>query len=57
MSRYRVGVVFEYDPNGEHDFLFEDMDKKEMMAEMIRLASEDISSGHGSVEILEIVNE
>jgi hypothetical protein len=51
---YKVGVVFEFDPKGEHDFLFEGMSKKEIEADMIRMATEDVYAGHGSVEIVSV---
>ena len=54
---YKVGIIFEYEPDGEHDFLFEDMNENERVAEMIRLVNEDISSGHGTVDVVEITNE
>jgi hypothetical protein len=38
----RVGVMFEYDPSGEHDFLFEGMTETETEKYCISLAMEDI---------------
>lgn len=51
---YKVGIVFEYDPEGEHDFLFEGMTEEEMKIEMLRMANEDIGEGNGSVEIVSV---
>lgn len=52
---YKVGIVFEFDPEGEHDFLFDEGDTQaEIEAEMIRLVNQDISNGIGEVEIVSI---
>lgn len=51
---YKVGIVFEFDPEGEHDFLFEDMTEDEIKASMMRMATEDIFNGNGSVEIVSV---
>jgi hypothetical protein len=41
---YRVGLVFNFEPEGEHAEMFEDMDKTEeqLIAYMKNLVSEDI---------------
>lgn len=49
---YKVGIVFEFDPEGEHEDLFEGMTKEDIEREMRRLVIQDISSGYGSVEIV-----
>ena len=54
---YKVGIVFEYEPDGEHDFLFEDMNENERVEEMLRLAGQDISQGFGSVSVVEIAGD
>lgn len=56
---YKVGVVFEFDPKGEHDFLFEGMTKKEMIRSMISMVSEDLFrfSSSGEVERMIVVEE
>lgn len=53
-QRYKVGIAFEFEPQGEHDFLFEGMDKGEIKAHMIGLVTEDILNGNGMVEILSV---
>jgi len=39
---YRVGLVFEFDPEGEHEDLFEGKDEEQMIRSMKSLVSEDI---------------
>lgn len=51
---YKVGVVFEFDPEGEHDFLFEGMTEEQIRKDMIRMATDDIYAGNGSVEIVSV---
>ncbi len=38
----RVGLAFEFDPEGEHDFIFEGMDFDEIVKDATRMAIEDI---------------
>jgi hypothetical protein len=39
---YRVGLVFEFDPEGDHADLFEGKDEEQMIRSMKMLVSEDI---------------
>ena len=39
---YRVGLVFEFDPEGDHADLFEGKDEEQMILSMKSLVSEDI---------------
>ena len=48
---YRVVLAFEFDPEGEHDFLFEDMNEEEMKADMLRMTTQDIYSLANSNDI------
>lgn len=41
-KRYRVGLMFEFDPEGEHDFLFEGQNEEQMILSMKSMVSEDI---------------
>ena len=51
---YKVGSVFEFDPQGEHEDLFEGMTEQEIIKSMLAMASEDLLNGHGSVGIVSI---
>jgi hypothetical protein len=51
---YKVGVVFEFDPEGEHEELFEGESEEQMIRSMIRMAGEDINAGYGTVDIVSI---
>jgi hypothetical protein len=52
---YKVGIVFEFDPSGEHEDLFEDMTEEEMVRDMVRMVNEDVANGHGTVSVVEVV--
>ncbi len=39
---YRVGLFFEFEPEGEHEDLFEGKDEEQMILSMKSLVSEDI---------------
>jgi hypothetical protein len=39
---YRVGLMFEFEPEGEHEDLFEGKDEEQMIRSMKSLVSEDI---------------
>ena len=55
---YKVGIEFEFEPDGEHDFLFEDMSEADRIAEMVRLVNQDIFSNNiGTVRLLGIERE
>ena len=51
---YKVGIVFEFEPQGEHEDLFEDMNEDQMVADMIRMVNQDIASGYGSVGVIAV---
>jgi hypothetical protein len=48
---YRVGLTFEFDPEGEHNFIFEGMSEEDIKSNILRLATEDIYSLANSNEI------
>ena len=52
---YKVGVVFEFDPSGEHEELFSGETEEQMIRSMIRMVGEDINSGYGTVDVVEVV--
>jgi hypothetical protein len=59
---YRVGLTFEFDPEGEHNFIFEGMSEEDIKSNILRLATEDIYSLANSNEIfrsltLEVVEQ
>jgi len=59
---YRVGLMFEFDPEGEHEFIFEGMNEEDIKSNILRLATEDIYSLANSNEIfrsltLEVVEQ
>jgi hypothetical protein len=40
---YKVGLVFDFDPSGEHDFLFDEgMTEEQMILEMRRMVTNDV---------------
>jgi|688.fasta_scaffold05142_27 hypothetical protein len=39
---YRVGLMFEFEPEGEHEDLFEGKDEEQMIRSMKAMVSEDI---------------
>jgi hypothetical protein len=39
---YRVGLMFEFEPEGEHEDLFEGNDEEQMILRMKAMVSEDI---------------
>ena len=41
-KRYRVGLMFEFEPQGEHEDLFEDQSEEQMIRSMKSMVSEDI---------------
>jgi hypothetical protein len=41
---YKIGLSFEFDPYGEHDFLFEGMNENEIEKYCRTLALEDIGN-------------
>lgn len=53
---YKVGVVFEFDPEGEHDFIFEGMTKAEMIRSMTSMVIEDLFRFTASGEIARMIN-
>jgi hypothetical protein len=48
---YRVGLTFEFDPEGEHNFIFEGMSEEDIKSNILRLATEDIYGLANSNEI------
>ena len=38
---YRVGIMFEFEPEGEHEELFEGQDEEQMILSMKAMVSED----------------
>lgn len=53
-KRYKVGIVFEFEPQGEHEDLFEGMTQEEIERSMISMATEDIYNGNDSAEIVSV---
>ena len=53
---YKVGVTFEFDPKGEHDFLFEGMSKEQMIRSMTSMVVEDLFRFSASGEIARMIN-
>lgn len=41
-KRYRVGLMFEFEPEGEHEDLFEGQNEEQMILSMKSMVSEDI---------------
>lgn len=39
---YRIGLIFEFEPEGEHEELFEGEDEEQMILSMKSMVSEDI---------------
>ena len=39
---YRVGLIFEFEPEGEHEDLFGDQSEEQMIRSMKSMVSEDI---------------
>lgn len=39
---YRVGLMFEFEPEGEHEDLFEDQNEEQMIRSMKAMVSEDL---------------
>lgn len=54
---YKVGIVFEFDPEGEHEELFEGESEEQMIRSMVRMAGEDINAGYGSVDVVEVIEK
>ena len=52
---YKVGVMFEFDPEGEHDFLFEDMDTDRMIDFMKSMVIDDLFRFTASGEIARMI--
>lgn len=51
---YKVGSVFEFDPQGEHEDLFEGMSEEQIIRSMLGMAQEDLLAGHGSVSVISV---
>lgn len=53
---YRVGLIFEFDPEGEHNFIFEGMSKEDIELRIRDMAVEDIYRLANSNDILSSLN-
>lgn len=53
---YKVGVVFTFEPEGEHEDLFEDMNTEEMVSYMNDMVVDDLFRYVASGEIARMIS-
>lgn len=52
----KVGLTFEFQPDGEHDFLFEGMTEDEIIKDAMRMTTDDIQALSDSGEIFRMLS-
>jgi hypothetical protein len=52
----KVGLTFEFQPDGEHDFLFEGMTEDEIIKDAMRMTTDDIQALSDNGEIFRMLS-